>query len=652
VLASALIFVAGFSALGQTAQYACAPSPPVAAAIHKVERLRVTAASDVYTDQARRIMEDIVGKYPDDIFGQLAYLRLYSEMGHEDVVARYRAAMLNHPGDPRHELLYAASLVGNDTRQSLERLTRLGELQAFPYPHLLISRIRSYPGMTDNAAVGASALRFTEACPNYLPAYEMLTYFGSGERAESAAGALRRMLDGRTDTGAAVAFRWLWQLEFRTAPVARHDDLRKQVRRDLALLREHYTAEDPDAGETFRAGYRITGQAGLLAAAPGTRDPLEEVASRWRKEHPALSNRSAEESQRYLAEVLQAANVWIARWPDEPMPHVRRLETLRQLTTASEGDLVAAGEALIAAAAKRPRRYLSMPAVLEVARVYVARGIRLGEVPQMVEAGLRQNDRTKRFPEYDFDPYNTVQNESMRYRARVAARAIQFDWAVKTAHRATLASALAAMRQDADKLEEVARRPDPFSEYTYWLKAAEFAEAEGRKEDAAGCKRKATDALRTAPQPRASPVTASAIGKRLPPFNLAGLDGRAWTPADLDGKIVVMNVWATWCAPCVAELPFVQKFHETLKDRPGAALLTLNMDSNLGAVAPFLRERGFSFPVVVAYDYVARFMPEMGIPRTWIVESGVIRGELTGPPNPGAWIQDVVAKVDELRRRE
>src|SRR6185369_9533154 len=74
-------------------------------------------------------------------------------------------------------------------------------------------------------------------------------------------------------------------------------------------------------------------------------------------------------------------------------------------------------------------------------------------------------------------------------------------------------------------------------------------------------------------------------------FDLMDLDGRKWSPADLKGKVALINLWATWCGPCREELPYVQKLREKMKDRKDVVILTLNMDDEVGKVLPFMKEK-------------------------------------------------------------
>ena len=79
-------------------------------------------------------------------------------------------------------------------------------------------------------------------------------------------------------------------------------------------------------------------------------------------------------------------------------------------------------------------------------------------------------------------------------------------------------------------------------------------------------------------------------GSALPDFTLKDLAGKELQLASLKGKPLLINLWATWCAPCVAELPQI----DTLAaDNPGLKVLTVNQDMDkLDGVAPFLKARG------------------------------------------------------------
>jgi thiol-disulfide isomerase/thioredoxin len=129
------------------------------------------------------------------------------------------------------------------------------------------------------------------------------------------------------------------------------------------------------------------------------------------------------------------------------------------------------------------------------------------------------------------------------------------------------------------------------------------------------------------------------IGTRMPDSSL--LDG-------LSGKTTFINVWATWCGPCQAELPFVQRIFESLRDRPNVRVLTLNIDDNPGVIEGYMKQHGFTFPVIAAREYVEGQLKVDGIPRNWIVDAGgILRVErLAGVSE--SFVQDVLAQVARI----
>ena len=104
-----------------------------------------------------------------------------------------------------------------------------------------------------------------------------------------------------------------------------------------------------------------------------------------------------------------------------------------------------------------------------------------------------------------------------------------------------------------------------------------------------------------------------------PEFTLKDLSGKSWTFADLRGKVVLVNFWATWCPPCRKEMPDL----ETLYGRFGSkGLVVLGIsDEEAAKVEPFIRERKVSFPVLLD---PGRKVNEMfvveGIPKSFVYD--------------------------------
>jgi thiol-disulfide isomerase/thioredoxin len=80
-------------------------------------------------------------------------------------------------------------------------------------------------------------------------------------------------------------------------------------------------------------------------------------------------------------------------------------------------------------------------------------------------------------------------------------------------------------------------------------------------------------------------------GQPLPNFRYADPAGQMKQSSDLQGEVVLIDFWATWCKPCVALLPEIEEIHELLDDKDGFRLLGLNLDSDVEAAKSFLAER-------------------------------------------------------------
>ena len=132
-----------------------------------------------------------------------------------------------------------------------------------------------------------------------------------------------------------------------------------------------------------------------------------------------------------------------------------------------------------------------------------------------------------------------------------------------------------------------------------------------------------------------------------PDFTLDLLGGGQITLSELRGKVVMVNLWASWCAPCRIEMPEIEQVYRAYKDL-GFVVIGLNttfQDSEPDAAA-FVGELGLTFPVAldrngaVSRDYQLR-----ALPSTYFIDrNGVIRSAVFGAMN-GALIQ---SKVEEL----
>lgn len=119
----------------------------------------------------------------------------------------------------------------------------------------------------------------------------------------------------------------------------------------------------------------------------------------------------------------------------------------------------------------------------------------------------------------------------------------------------------------------------------------------------------------------------------MPEFSLESPDGADVISRDqFQGKVVLVNFWATWCGPCVAEFPELQKLHDDLK-KQGFSLLGISDDKRANDVVKFLQRNGYTFPIAMATTTVKRqFGAGAGLPVSFLVDrKGKIIKKYYGP---------------------
>jgi thiol-disulfide isomerase/thioredoxin len=120
-------------------------------------------------------------------------------------------------------------------------------------------------------------------------------------------------------------------------------------------------------------------------------------------------------------------------------------------------------------------------------------------------------------------------------------------------------------------------------------------------------------------------VPAPSVGLPAPYFELGTLDGGTASTSELLGRPVLINFWATWCAPCRLEMPLFQELYEA--DPDGLAILAVNYAEQPGIVRQYVDELGLTFPILMDVDSeVQRLYHVRGYPTTLLIDTeGIIQ---------------------------
>ena len=145
----------------------------------------------------------------------------------------------------------------------------------------------------------------------------------------------------------------------------------------------------------------------------------------------------------------------------------------------------------------------------------------------------------------------------------------------------------------------------------------------------AGCKEHPA----SPPQPIQAVIAAGEIGSRLPEFSVNDLQGREVSSADLRGKVVLVDFWATWCQPCKKEMPGYQQLLNLYGSR-GFAVIGFKFDTMMDMEDPaqFAKKIGVRYPLAVAPDDLKqKFGGIEGLPTTMLYDrQGILRKKTVG----------------------
>lgn len=145
----------------------------------------------------------------------------------------------------------------------------------------------------------------------------------------------------------------------------------------------------------------------------------------------------------------------------------------------------------------------------------------------------------------------------------------------------------------------------------------------------AGCNRTPASPAQLKPQA----VAAGELGSHMPEFTVKDLQGKEISSADLRGKVVLVDFWATWCQPCKKEMPGYQKLLDEYGPR-GFAVIGFKFDMMPDTQDPiqFAKKIGVHYPLPIASDQIrGQFGGIEGLPTTMLYDrNGILRDKVIG----------------------
>jgi peroxiredoxin len=138
-----------------------------------------------------------------------------------------------------------------------------------------------------------------------------------------------------------------------------------------------------------------------------------------------------------------------------------------------------------------------------------------------------------------------------------------------------------------------------------------------------------------------TPPPAADAAHLAPDFTAITLSGESYTLSALRGRWVILNFWATWCAPCVEEMPALQHIADTYGDE--VVLLGMNLRDSAETVSSFVAQHGLRFPILInPDDSILLNYQVIGLPQTLVISpSGEIVYRQFGPVDFDVFTREV-----------
>lgn len=663
-------------------------------------KLRSRFAGMTYHDRTARreeILSRLAIEYPREFAPRREWIYLvkyWDPSSLPTLQERFVKQANQSPNDALALTTAGYALIGTRDTEALQFLNQARSIApTFPWPYLLRARIYSQGKIADEKQLKENVEAFFAICPTSsdTAAEQLLGQINDMDLEKRVATSMRAHLESATSPVELKTYKTLWILEFKTHSPTQFDKIRLQIATDLARIEARNSKPDASFQAFLIHGYEE------IEAAQVAREKEDWLLHSYPESDEALSIKR----RRWLANHRQPTDESdVAGWNAWERDYRQELRKWR--TEFSENNNVTA---LIAVDAFQNDSGLSTAEISESAEYYLSmcedqshsidcyltpatfllkHQVGLERAAQLLGSGQALFEQQQ---EYEQSNTDYSDHEAEKIRAYYESQRLKLAGAKLDAARQL------GIPDVANQIRAYVEGPPPLEKASlsdYWTDRARLAEFDHRNADAMAFYQLAN---KTNLEPitwfhgevrddRALDVrriwkevggTEEALGlwmksmtstgelgqekwekgdKPFITFALPDTSGKQWRLSDLHGKTALVSVWASWCSPCQAELPHLQKLYLSLKDRNDVEILTINIDDDVGLVNTFLRKNNYTFPVLLAYTSTSDYA-KGGIPQNWIIGPdgvGVWKG--SGFSGDSDWEENTIKKLESVKNSE
>ncbi len=668
----------------------CSPEPEARVAL---QIYHDNADKTSFADR-RKLLDEMAAKYPAVFEIQTERISFYRrQLRNAWPSARelYVKAAEQNPTDPIALTLAGDSLHTTDTPRAIVLLTKAREISpAYPWAALTLAEIYQAGKFSDKDKARANFDAYAGVCADHFSSSANWVMSKVADTQSQAA--IAKRLRARLNTESSpdpVDYDLLWSLEFRSTSPAQHPGLRKKVAKDVERLLASKRTDNRFL-EVLLSGVKQSGASKeavtdfenrILKQAPSSSTAYSITYDRWHKDHTEPEDpKDTAAWSLWTRANLTAMKQWATQFPDLTWIEDSYTEDAIDAGDLNEKEGVAAIERSLQK--KQLHNGPSAGAYEIAAGELLQKGWAPAKAYDWLEKAWpldEERDRARLNDDTLTDEKRNEISDGAGYRAYVAVNYLR-------------AMKLAGKKNIPASLRNYLEGPMPANKASWttryralaWLTSVDGRESDalayfqqalfthekapsffrGRLEDnlldeakAAFLKTGGTEKVFALwSQPSATQQLLEGRwekpAKTLASFDLSDTSGQTWKLKQLEGKVVLINLWATWCGPCRAELPHFQKLYETTKGRSDIQVISFNVDEDVGLVEPFMKEQGFTFPALIAFNLIRGMFDGYGIPQNWLMDpkGKWIATQIGFDSTDTDWVASMIKRLDAVKQ--